>query len=337
MSNTQPVRLGGNLTDSEVLALCVDQAYEGFTAVPNATADLKSYDLLSVLKRRKRKQKSAASNSWTSKFSEAASALVGRNSANKENDDPSRELEATEIFQQPPAKIPNIEDAGKPKYKIGEFRNRSLFGQQSSEWSAGYSPPPTPVLNDSLSFKWTQNRNPVLVDLGEIYESKLRRASVKQWLESSQEHIDHKDLRQVSKDHDLFVINHVLYSEKFRFHQGSHSDEKAMKAGSASASSTTHETHGCSPVTVRPKHIGAKPFAYKFVPLKVKKGKKKKPWTLALGPEPSRHASPLDLCRQFSASETPSQETQASSLSGTETYFVRVFIFSGHGLLELGM
>ena len=315
MSNNETLRSCGNLKDSDVLGLAVKHAYEDFTPVRNATADLDSYDLRSLLKRRKRKRK-AAPGSLVSKFR----AFVRRDT-NKENDYPFGELEATEIFQHPPTKTRKTEDV--EKKRISEFRNRSLYGQQCSEWNFSYSPPPTPASSsDSESMiKWKEDMNSVLVDLGYIYESRLERGSVRQWLEGCQDKINQRDLRQVSKAHDLFVVTHVLYSDKFEFRQGSWSGEKKLNVARASLSATAENQTSRDTVTVRSEDLGKKPIAFKVMPLKVKKIKNKKPWTLALAPE---------MSRQFMSvpAETPSQETQASG-SG-KAYFLRVSILSRH-------
>lgn len=264
------------LDESQLLGLIVDHSYEGFIPVRNATAGLDSYELMSIMMSGKRKRDD--NKVFGAAFKKIKSVFwAGNENASPERAVNGHQLYPAEVFDDP-TRIPD--KSVEPK-KIGEQRC-VLHLQNTSEWSAEYMPssPPPESSGDQvnaprqLSLKWKTDEQAPSIDLGNIYEKKVTRSETRKWLAEHEGQINQEDLKDLNKTSNLFIIDHVLYSEKIVIEHGSSSGEKSLAAGPVSASATFETKVSRGAATIRPADVGRKPIAFKVSKLLTRKSKK---------------------------------------------------------------
>lgn len=266
-----------NLDESKLLGLIVNHSYEGFIPVRNATAGLDAYELMSVMINRKRKRDEAKAV-FGAPFKKMGSIFSSfwAGSKNEHQGRPALDqLYPAPIFDDPTG-IPN--ESVEPK-KIAE--QRSVFNlHNTSEWSAECvptSPPPESSDQDNaprFSLKWKTDEQAPSIDLGNIYEKQVSRPKIRQWLAENEDQINQEDLKDLNKTSNIFIIDHVLYSDKIVIEHGSSSGEKSLAAGPVSTSSTFQTKVSRGAATIRPGDVGRKPIAFKVSKLLTRKSKK---------------------------------------------------------------
>ena len=310
-----------NLNEPELLELIVNHSYEGFIPVRNATAGLDAHGLMSIMKscimetglRHKDQDKQG--------FGATFKKYVFPATAKKEHQQLlalEHQLYPAEVFDDPTG-IPN--ESVEPK-KIGE--QRSVYKlHNSSEWSAEFrsrSSSPSPKSYAPLiSLKWKEDNEAPSIDLGNVYEKKVTRSEIRRWLLEHEGEINQKELERLTKTSNLFIIDHVLYSDKIVIEQGSSSGEKRLATEPVSASATFETKCSRGAAIIRAAaDVGRKPIAFRVARLLTRKSKKTprkrrhRRLKLTLAPQESTAVEQKNLFSAYS-NDSPKESSSGKS------------------------
>ena len=321
----------GNLNESELLGLIVNHSYEGFIPVRNATAGLDAYEPMSIIKTRIMETELKRKDQDNQGFGAALKKFVSPTTAKKEHQGRpalEQQLYPAEVFDDPTG-IPN--ESVEPK-KIGQ--RRSVYKlNNSSEWntelrSSSPSPDPKSSKKDDaprFSSKWKADNEAPSINLGSVYEKKVKRSEITRWLAEHEGQINQKELKHLTKTSNLFIIDHVLYSEKIVIEYGSSSGEKSLVAGQVSASATFETTCSSGEAIIRATDVGKKPIAFRVARLLTKKSKKtpgkrrNRPLRLTLAPQESTALELKNLSSPYSNDSSKESSSGKSFFSFTLT------------------
>ena len=242
-----------NASDSSmILREVVKHLDEEFIPVRSAIANLESYDLMSIQKIHRESKQEAGPGIDLTDYS---------CTDEKKEDLVRRLLFPADVFD---ATGPAVADT-RPK-KVGEGGSMLAGNINFSEWKTDRLPLGA---GNWLSLKWKTDVTSPSIDLGAIYESKVKRADIRKWLVQNEDHFNQEDLKQLARTHDLYIVCHVLYCEKIVITPGTESGEKTLAVGTFSMSSTYQRRCTEDVKIIRSSDAGIKPIAFKITKLNV--------------------------------------------------------------------